>query len=140
MIDEPGAGLAAVRILVGLLFFAHGLDILTAGMGRTKVFFQAFNVPLPEVTTPLAGVVQAVAGLALILGVAADVAAWVLIALMVGAIYFVHGRFGFPNINITGENADGSYRLGIPGFEFNVALIAGLLAVAIGGAGKWAIG
>jgi len=139
MIEEPGAGLALVRILVGLLFLAHGADILTAGMGRTKVFFKAFRVPVPELTTPLAGVVQTAAGLAMVLGFAADVAAWMLIALMAAAIYFVHGRFGFPNINITGENDDGSYRLGIPGFEFNVALIAGLLAVAIGGAGKWSI-
>ena len=139
MIDEPGAGLAVVRILVGLLFFAHGLDILTAGMGRTKVFFQAFKVPAPDIMTPLAGVVQAVGGLAMIVGFAADVAAAVLTVVMIGAIYFVHGQFGFPNINITGQNADGSYKLGIPGFEFNVALIAGLLAVVIGGAGKWSI-
>ena len=139
MIDDPGAGLAVVRILVGLLFFAHGLDIITVGMGRTKVFFKAFEVPAPEVTTPLAGVVQAVGGLAMVIGLDADVAAWVLTALMVGAIWFVHRRFGFPNINITGQNDDGSYQLGIPGFEFNVALIAALLAVAIGGAGKWSI-
>lgn len=139
MIDEPGAGLAVVRILVGLLFLAHGLDILTAGMGRTKAFFKAFRVPSPDLTTPLAGVVQTAAGLAMVVGLAADAAAWVLVALMVGAIYYVHGRFGFPNINIIGENDDGSYKLGIPGFEFNIALIAGLLAVAIGGAGKWSI-
>jgi putative oxidoreductase len=139
MIEEPGAGLAVVRILVGLLFFAHGLDILTAGMGRTKAFFSAFKVPMVDVMTPAAGVVQAAGGLAMIIGLGADVAAWVLTALMVGAIYYVHGRFGFPNINITGQNDDGSYKLGMPGFEFNVALIAGLLAVAIGGAGKWSI-
>jgi putative oxidoreductase len=139
MIDEPGAGLAVVRILVGFLFFAHGLDIMTAGMGRTKVFFKAFKVPAPDVTTPLAGVVQVLGGLAMIVGLGADVAAWVLTGLMIAAIWFVHGRFGFPNINITGQNDDGSYQLGIPGFEFNVALIAGLLAVAIGGAGKWSI-
>lgn len=139
MIDEPGAGLAVVRILVGLLFFAHGLDILTAGMGRTKVFFQAFKVPAADVMTPLASVVQAVGGLAMIIGLGADVAAAVLTLVMVGAVYYVHGRFGFPNINITGQNPDGSYQLGIPGFEFNVALIAGLLAVVVGGPGKWAI-
>src|ERR1044072_1002732 len=139
MLDEPRAGLAAVRILVGFLFFAHGLDILTAGMGRTKEFFKAFKVPMADVTTPLAGVVQAAGGLAMIIGLGADVAAGVLIVLMVLAIYYVHGRFGFPNINITGQNDDGSYKLGMPGFEFNVALIAGLLAVAIGGAGKWSI-
>lgn len=139
MIEEPGAGLAAVRILVGFLFFAHGLDIVTVGMGRTKAFFKAFRVPASDITTPLAGIVQTLAGLAMIIGLGADVAAWVLIALMVLAMYYVHGRFGFPNINITGQNDDGSYQLGMPGFEFNVALIAGLLAVAIGGAGKWAI-
>jgi putative oxidoreductase len=139
MIDEPGAGLAVVRILVGLLFFAHGLDILTAGMGRTKVFFRAFKVPVPDIMTPAAGVIQAVGGLAMIVGLGADVAAAVLTVLMIAAIYYVHGQFGFPNINITGQNDDGSYQLGIPGFEFNVALIAGLLAVVIGGAGKWSI-
>ena len=139
MIDEPGAGLAVVRILVGFLFFAHGLDILTAGMGRTKDFFKAFKVPMADVTTPFAGVLQAAGGLAMIIGLGADVAAAALVVLMILAMYYVHGRFGFPNINITGQNEDGSYKLGMPGFEFNVALIAGLLAVAIGGAGKWSI-
>lgn len=138
MLEAPEVGLAVVRIFLGLLFVAHGLDILTVGMKRTTAFFDAFRVPLPKVTTPFAGLLQTVAGLAIVLGVFAQVAAGALVLLMIAAIAFVHGRFGFPNINIVGQNDDG-YQLGVPGFEFNYSLIAGLLAIAIGGPGLWAI-
>lgn len=139
MWEEPGGGLAAVRIIVGLLFFAHGLDILTAGKQRTIDFFAAYKVPRAAISAPLAGVAQVVAGLAMILGLGAQIGAIVLIGVMVGAIAYVHGRFGFPNIHIVGQNDDGSPVFAMPGYEFNVALIAGLLAVAIGGPGSWAI-
>lgn len=139
MWEEPGGGLAAVRIIVGLLFFAHGLDIVTAGKQRTIDFFTAYKVPMAPISAPLAGVAQLLAGLAMILGLGAQIGAIVCLGVMVGAIAYVHGRFGFPNINITGQNPDGSPVMGMPGYEFNVALIAGLLAIAIGGPGEWAI-
>ncbi|MGH8998516.1 MAG: DoxX family protein [Acidimicrobiia bacterium] len=139
MLEEHGIGLAVVRIMIGLLFVAHGLDILTAGMARTVAFFEAYKVPMHKVTAPLAGVLQVAGGLAMVLGLGAQIGAWALAALMVGAIWYVHGRCGFPNINIVGQADDGSPQFGMPGFEFNYALIAGLLAVAIGGPGRWAI-
>jgi putative oxidoreductase len=140
MMEEQGAGLLVVRVLIGLLFFAHGLDILTpAGAKRTVGFFAAYKVPMASVSAPLAGVAQVLAGLAMILGLGAQIGAWVLVGVMVGAIAYVHGRFGFPNINIVGQTPEGAPQLGMPGYEFNVALIAGLLAVAIGGPGAWAI-
>ncbi len=139
MWEETGGGLFAVRLVIGLLFFAHGLDILTAGKQRTIDFFAAFKVPMAQISAPLAGVAQTLAGLAMILGLGAQVGAIAMIALMVGAIFYVHGRFGFPNINIVGQQDDGSPVFAMPGYEFNVALIGGLLAVAIGGPGVWAI-
>ncbi len=139
MWEEPEAGLTAVRIIIGLLFLAHGLDILTAGKERTVAFFQAYKVPMAAASAPLAGVAQFLSGLAMIIGLGAQIGAIVCIAVMVGAILYVHGRVGFPNINITGQDEHGAPLFGMPGYEFNVALVAGLLAVAIGGPGEWAI-
>lgn len=138
MLEEPEIGLAITRTIIGLLFLAHGLDILTVGMGRTTQFFTAFKVPIPKVSTVFAGVLQTAGGVAMIAGFYAQVAAWALVLLMLAAVYFVHGRFGFPNINIIGQTNEG-YQLGMPGFEFNLALIAGLLVVAVGGPGAWAV-
>jgi putative oxidoreductase len=139
MWEETGGGLLAVRIVMGLLFFAHGLDILTAGKQRTIDFFAAYKVPLAKLSAVASGYAQALAGLAMLLGLGAQIGAIAMVALMVGAMYYVHGRFGFPNIHIVGQKEDGSPEFAMPGYEFNVALIGGLLAIAIGGPGSWAI-
>jgi putative oxidoreductase len=114
--------LFSVRLVVGVIFFAHGLQ---------KVF-GLFGGP------GLAGLVQGIGpvgylvafgellgGLGLIVGFLSRFSAAANIVIMFGAIAMVHGKNGFFSQN--------------GGFEYNLALIGLLLPIVIAGPGRFAV-
>lgn len=104
------------RIILGVIFFAHGWQkFFQTGIGNVATGFEAMGVPAPTFSAWFAGIVELVGGAALIIGLAVPVAAILLIIDMAGAIITTHMDQGF-------WNGDG-------GYEFNLALIAGLIAV-----------
>jgi putative oxidoreductase len=50
----------------------------------------------------------------------------------------VHLKYGFSSVNTIGLTADGP-KFGPPGYEVNLLYIAGLLALALGGAGDFSV-
>ena len=115
--------LLVVRVIVGIIFAAHGAQKL----------FGAFGGP------GLAGVVEKMGplgypvtigeffgGLGLVVGFLCRFSAASLIVLMIGAIGMVHGKNGFFLSN--------------GGFEYNLALIGLLVPVLIAGPGRFAVG
>ncbi|MEV7006516.1 DoxX family protein [Streptosporangium sp. NPDC051022] len=118
--------LLLARIGVGVIFVVHGWQkFFTMGLSGTSGFFQQIGIPLPSLAAPVVAVVELVGGIALILGVALPIAGVLLVLDMLGAILFVHVANGF-------DVAQG-------GYEFALALIAALLAVAFGGGGMLAL-
>ncbi|GAC57902.1 hypothetical protein GOHSU_27_00380 [Gordonia hirsuta DSM 44140 = NBRC 16056] len=114
------------RIILGIIFFAHGWQkFFTNGIGNVADGFAAMGVPAPTFSAWFAGLVELVGGAALILGVAVPVFAGLLIIDMIGAIFTAHIDNGFWNI-------DG-------GYELNLALIAGLIAVAVANQGPLSV-
>jgi putative oxidoreductase len=88
------------------------------------------GVPFPEVSAWGIGVLELAGGLLLILGALARIVSLLMIVEMVVAIYLVHLPSGF----IAPPGSEGP-----PGYELNVLYIAGLLALLIGGAGRFSI-
>jgi putative oxidoreductase len=118
-----GWALLAIRLVVGIIFTAHGAQKL----------FGAFDGP------GLSGVVQMFGpvgylvaigeffgGLGLIAGFLGRFSAASLIVIMLGAIVMVHGKNGFFSQN--------------GGFEYNLSLIGSLAAILIAGPGRLAMG
>jgi putative oxidoreductase len=116
------AALLVVRVIVGVIFVAHGAQKL----------FGAFGGP------GLAGVVQMMGpigylvtigeffgGLGLIVGFLSRFSAASLIVVMLGAIAQVHGKNGF---------------FAPAGFEYNLALIGLLAPILIAGPGRLTVG
>ncbi|MEO9326465.1 DoxX family protein [Gordonia aurantiaca] len=106
------------RLILGIIFIAHGWQkLVTNGMDATKAAFgpEGMDVPYPDLAAYYATWVELVGGIMLILGLLLPIVATLLIADMIGAIVFVHADAGF-------WNTDG-------GYEWPLALIAGLLAV-----------
>lgn len=120
-VTTTDVGLLIVRLVVGVVFAAHGAQKVF-GMGFDGVTngFAQMGLPLPHVAGPLVAVLELVGGAALILGVLTRLFALGLAINMLGAMYFVHMPFGFflPR-----------------GIEFAFTLCGACLAIMLIGAG-----
>jgi putative oxidoreductase len=128
MIDHQSAPYASLtlRVALGLLFIAHaGLKIFVFTPAGTAGFFSSVGLPgwLAYVTI----VWEIVGALALILGVWARPIALLMIPILLGAIFTVHGAAGFFFTNPNG------------GWEFPALWIIGLIALALLGDGAYAL-
>lgn len=111
--------LLALRVVVGVIFAAHGSQKLLGtfgGPGFSGVVEQMGPLAYPVTIGEFFG------GLGLIVGFSAAS----LIVIMIGAIAMVHGKNGF--------------FLSDSGFEYNLALIGLCLPILIAGPGRFAIG
>ena len=115
--------LLVMRVIVGIIFAAHGAQKL----------FGAFGGPglkgLVEMMGPMGYPVtigEFFGGLGLAAGFLCRFSAASLIVIMIGAIAMVHGKNGF--------------FLSDEGFEYNLALIGLLMPILIAGPGRYSIG
>jgi putative oxidoreductase len=115
-------GLTVLRIVLGVVFMAHGLQKVGQGMPAVADGFAGMGIPLAEVAAPMVAGLEVVGGLALVLGVLTRVVGVLLAVDMVVAMVLVHGSAGF-------FAADG-------GFEYVLLLAVAAVAVALTGPGR----
>ncbi|VTP14332.1 putative oxidoreductase CatD [Phytobacter ursingii] len=128
MTDSRTAPYASLllRLTLGILFLAHfSLKFFVFTPAGTAKFFASLG--LPGGLAYLTMAVELVGAIALILGIYSRIVAIVLIPILLGAIFTVHGPAGFFFTNPNG------------GWEFPAFWIVGLLALALTGDGKYAI-
>ena len=128
MIDSRTAPYAALilRITLGILFLAHaGLKVFVFTPAGAAQFFGSLG--LPPALAYLTIAVEAVGGIALILGIFTRWVALALIPVLIGAIAFVHGPAGFFFNNPNG------------GWEYLAFWIAALVVQALLGNGALAL-
>ena len=128
MIDSRTAPFAALilRITLGILFLAHaGLKVFVFTPAGAAQFFGSLG--LPPALAYLTIAVEAVGGIALILGIFTRWVALALIPVLIGAIAFVHGPAGFFFNNPNG------------GWEYLAFWIAALVVQALLGNGALAL-
>ena len=124
---RAGYGLTVLRIVVGIVFAAHGSQKLFGafggyGLAGTAQYMESLGLTPGYVMEALAGGTEFFAGLALIIGLLVRPAALGLIFLSLVAIFSVHISNGLFMAN--------------NGYEFALALLGGSIAVLIEGAGK----
>jgi putative oxidoreductase len=124
---RAGYGLTVLRIVVGIVFAAHGSQKLFGafggyGLAGTAQYMESLGLAPGYLMAALAGGTEFFAGLALIIGLLVRPAALGLIFLSLVAIFSVHISNGLFMAN--------------NGYEFALALLGGSLAVLIEGAGK----
>ena len=123
--DRPAVDLSllVVRVIVGVIFTAHGAQKLFGAFGGPGL------ADVGEKMGPLGYPVtigEFFGGVGLIVGFLSRFSAASLIVIMIGAIAMVHGQKGF-------FLSDG-------GFEYNLALIGLLAPTLLAGPGRFAVG
>ncbi len=127
---QAGWSAAVLRVIVGLIFAAHGAQKLFGwfggyGLEGTGQWMGSIGLAPGYLMALLAGSAEFFGGLALILGVLVRPAAVVLAFTMAVAIFSVHFRNGlFMDKN---------------GYEFGLALFVVAVSLAISGAGRASI-
>jgi putative oxidoreductase len=126
--------LAVLRVILGIVFFAHGAQKALGwfggpGFNGTINFFQQMGIP--GWLAILAIAAEFLGGLGLLVGLLARVAALGIITNMVVAILMVHSKVGFFMNWAADQKGEG--------FEFHLLAIAVGLAVLVKGAGAFSI-
>lgn len=117
-----------LRVVVGTIMAYHGFKKFQGGLDRVEGFFRMVDAPAPALTAPLVAGVELIGGVALIAGLATRLAALALGGVLTGAIILVKVDLGL--IAPPGP---------MPGAELDLALLAGLVAVALLGPGRCAL-
>jgi len=125
--------LLILRVLLGLVFFPHGMSKLTTmfggyGFEGTMGFFTT-KLGIPAVFAFLAIMAEGAGWLGLVTGLLTRVAAFGIAMNMAVAVYMMHWQNGF-FMNWFG-NQKGE------GYEFHILVIAIALVLIIKGGGKW---
>ena len=125
---NPELGLTILRVVLGVIFIAHGFPNLTGGVQGTAEFFGSLGIPAPLLAAWFITVLESVGGLLLLVGFLVTPIASLLAVHMLVGIVLVHAKNGF---YVVGP--------GTGGIEFNLLLIAGLFAMVLCGPGLAAI-
>jgi putative oxidoreductase len=123
-------GLSLLRLIVGGLFFGHGMQKLTGAFGgggleKTGQAFESLGLRPGKTHALAAGVAEAGGGALIAAGAATPLGATVLSATMATAIRTVHGPKG-------PWASDG-------GYEYNLVLMAIVFALTDVGPGNWSV-
>ena len=126
-IKVQGWGLTILRVVVGIVFFVHGLQkLFLMGFGGVAGMMEGLGVPAPGLFAIMLMLVELLGGLALILGFFTRIVAIPLAVDMLVATLTVHlpnGFFTIPN----------------DGYEFTLVLLAASVALAVAGPGEAAL-
>lgn len=114
-------GLLLGRVVLGVVFVAHGAKKFQDGIAGTQGAFDAMGVPLPEVSAVAVASIEIAGGALLVLGALTPVVGVLLAAIMVGAGWFAHRDAFF--------GSEG-------GFEFVLVLAAFSALLALVGPGR----
>ena len=118
-------GLTILRVVVGVIFLAHGSQkLFVFGFAGVTGAFAQMGVPAAGILGPFVAFVEFFGGLALISGLLTRLASLGLMSTMIVAISLVHLKGGF---------------FAPTGVEFPLSLLGSTLLLAITGAGAWSL-
>ena len=125
---NPELGLAILRVVLGVIFIAHGYPKIAGGVTGTGAFLGQLGVPLAGFFAWVVTLLEFFGGIALVIGFLVTPISLLLSFHMLVGIVLVHAPNGF---YVVGP--------GQGGLEFNLLLIAALLGLVLVGPGMAAL-
>jgi len=127
-----------LRLIVGYGFMAHGFAKFSRGPETFATVLDTLGVPLPLLMSWATTLVELGGGAAVIAGAFIPLVAPPMAIVLLTALVTVHYRYGFFSVKFAGVTADG-IKFGTVGYEIILLYLAGLAALAIGGAGRLSV-
>ncbi len=124
-----------LRLLIGFGFAAHGYAKLSRGPEKFSAILAALGVPHPHLMAWLTALFEFAGGISVMAGAFVLLLSGPLIAIMLTALFSVHFQYGFSSVRLKAVTPAGA-QFGPIGYEMNLLYIAGLLTLAMCGAGK----
>jgi putative oxidoreductase len=87
-------GLLALRNVLALVFFVHGVDKLR-DLESARLLFDSLGIPAPDLMAPFVSIVEAAGGVMLALGLLTPLAGAALAVDMAVALFTAHRHHGF---------------------------------------------
>jgi putative oxidoreductase len=119
-------GIAILRVVVGILFLAHGAQkLFVLGFGNVSHMFASLGIPQPYLAAIVVTLVEFVGGILLVLGLGTRWAAILLaieMAVAIGKVHLHNGLF-----------------INKGGYEYALVMLAATLALALAGSGSPAL-
>ena len=122
LLDYSNFAPLILRVVLGLVFVAHGYPKLFTGFSQTAGWFDSVGIKPGKFWAFVVGAVEFFGGIALVLGFATQLAALLIAINMVVAMAKVKFKMGFVN-----------------GYELDLILLAAALSLTLTGAGAFAI-
>ncbi|MDN4983425.1 DoxX family protein [Bradyrhizobium sp. WYCCWR 13022] len=123
-----------LRLIVGYGFIVHGWAKLSRGPESFAAFLHAVNVPLPLFFAWATTATELIGGLCVLCGAFVAAASLPLSVVLLTALFTVHLPYGFFSVKLAGISPDG-VKFGPVGYEHILLYLAGLISLAISGAG-----
>jgi len=137
-IADGGWAPLPLRVLIGFGFAAHGFAKLSRGPDKFATILASIGVPHPHLMSWVTSLVEFTGGISVMAGAFVTPLSVPLSAIMLTAMFSVHFQYGFSSIRLKAVTASGA-EFGPIGYEMNLLYIAGLLTLALGGAGRWSV-
>jgi putative oxidoreductase len=132
MPDTINAALLIIRLMLGVVFLAHGIK---HAMGRVKTtnWFASLGFKQAGMQWFASTATEIGVGILLTVGLLTSFAAAGVIGIMFVAFWTVHRSAGFFITSFMKEGID------VEGYEYVMTLAVAALAIAVGGPGDWSI-
>lgn len=124
------AALLAARLLLAFLFLASGLSALGDIVG-TAAYFSSLGFPAPSLVAWATCLFELAAGILIVVGLQARVAALLLAAFSIAASFIGHYGQGGDDPTLAFMHSQALMK--------DVAIAGGFLALAVAGAGAWSV-
>jgi putative oxidoreductase len=127
-----------LRLIIGYGFIAHGYAKFARGPEAFAVILHTLGVPLPVLLAWSTSLVEMLGGVAILLGAFVPIVSLPMAIVLLTALFTVHLPYGFFSVKLAEVTASG-IRFGPVGYEIILLYLAGLFALALGGAGPLSI-